>query len=241
MRRNHLPFWLACCLQRYNTFLTHHFFASHFDALGKAPNVLKPLTVEVVGRGITAGDYLHVISAKDNPVRLCVWSAKNLAGSIKIGHYCLLSPGTQIMAAERVVIGDNCMFAASCYISDSDWHGLYNRLRPFRCTKPVELKNNVWVGHGAKIGKGVTIGENSVIAAGAVVVSDVPDNVVVGGNPAKVIKHLNPKRRMLKREDMFQRFALDMSEWEHEMNKLFLKHNTFWGWLRSKWFPSRQD
>ncbi len=76
-------------------------------------------------------------------------------------------------------------FDSVTYISDSDWHGLYNRTRPFRCTKPITLGNNVWVGRGAKISKGVTIGDNSVVAAGGVVVKDVATMLLWGGVPLK--------------------------------------------------------
>jgi len=54
--------------------------------------------------------------------------------------------------------------------------------------KPIAFGNNVWIGGSAIICPGVMIGNNVVIAAGAVVTKNVPDNVVVGGNPAKVIK-----------------------------------------------------
>ena len=54
--------------------------------------------------------------------------------------------------------------------------------------KPVTIGDNVWLGGRSVIAPGVTIGNNVVVAAGAVVVKDVPDNVVVGGNPAKIIK-----------------------------------------------------
>ena len=57
------------------------------------------------------------------------------------------------------------------------------------CVLPgVTIGDNVWLGGRSVITPGVTIGNNVVVAAGAVVVKDVPDNVVVGGNPAKIIK-----------------------------------------------------
>ena len=56
--------------------------------------------------------------------------------------------------------------------------------------KPITVKNNVWIGGGAIILPGVTVGENSVIGAGSVVTRDVPANVVVVGNPARVVKQL---------------------------------------------------
>ena len=57
---------------------------------------------------------------------------------------------------------------------------------------PILIKKNAWIGLGATITPGVTIGENAVVAAGSVVTKDVPDNGVVGGVPAKIIKNLDP-------------------------------------------------
>ncbi|TCI71255.1 MULTISPECIES: DapH/DapD/GlmU-related protein [unclassified Exiguobacterium] len=59
--------------------------------------------------------------------------------------------------------------------------------------KPVLIEENVWIGYGSIILPGVSIGEGSVIAAGSVVTKDVPPCAVVGGNPARVIKHRNEK------------------------------------------------
>jgi acetyltransferase-like isoleucine patch superfamily enzyme len=56
--------------------------------------------------------------------------------------------------------------------------------------KPILIKRKAWIGVGATILPGVTVGENAVVAAGAVVSKDVPDNTIVGGVPAKVIKQL---------------------------------------------------
>ena len=57
--------------------------------------------------------------------------------------------------------------------------------------KPITLKENVWVGGGVTFLPGVTIGKNVIVAAGAVVTKDVPDNVIVGGNPARILKELD--------------------------------------------------
>ncbi|WOG27279.1 acyltransferase [Endozoicomonas sp. 8E] len=240
MRKNHKPFWIKMLSDRWQRFYIQHFFSKHFEHLGEHPMVVHPSTVNVHGAGISIGRFVHLISIRHNPVSLSTWSGRGIQGNIKIGDHCLISPGTTLSSAASISIGDNCMLAADCYISDSDWHGLYNRLRPFRCSKPIVLEDNVWVGHGAKVGKGITIGENSVVAAGAVVVKDVPPNTVVGGNPAKVIKKLNPQRRMLKREFMFRdsdRF-LRMQE---ELDRYVLGGNSLRGWVRHKLFPRKGD
>lgn len=57
--------------------------------------------------------------------------------------------------------------------------------------KPVTIGNDVWIGGDVTILPGVTIGNNVVVAAGAVVTKDVPDNCVVGGVPAKIIKKID--------------------------------------------------
>ena len=202
--------------------------------------VLNPRTAQIFGERIFAGDFLHLISEKTNPVKLTTWSGKGMNGEISIGHYCLISPGVSITSADSIKIGDNCMLAANCYLSDSDWHGLYNRLRPFRCTKPIVLKDNVWLGYDVKVGKGITIGHNSVVAAGSVVVSDVPDNVVVGGNPAKVIKQLSPNKKMLKREFLFRQGDFYQDN-QSELDRYLLDKNGFLGWLKSIVLPTTRE
>jgi maltose O-acetyltransferase len=64
------------------------------------------------------------------------------------------------------------------------------RLQRLEAAKPIVIGDNVWIGSGAIVLAGVTVGENSVIGAGAVVTKDVPANVVVVGNPAKVVKSI---------------------------------------------------
>ena len=89
----------------------------------------------------------------------------------------------------EVRFGDNCMLAPGVQIYTAT-HPLHpaERNSGKEYAKPIAFGNNVWIGGSAIICPGVTIGNNVVIAAGAVVTKNVPDNVVVGGNPAKVIK-----------------------------------------------------
>ena len=82
------------------------------------------------------------------------------------------------------------MMANGVYITDSDWHGIYDRTKRGEEICPVHIENNVWLGDGAKVLKGVRIGENSIVGAGAIVSRDVPANVVVAGNPAEIVKQL---------------------------------------------------
>ena len=90
-----------------------------------------------------------------------------------------------------VRIGDNCMLAPGVHIYTAT-HPLdaEERNSGVEFGKPVNIGNNVWIGGRAVINPGVTIGDNVVVASGAVVTKDVPANVVVGGNPAKIIKTL---------------------------------------------------
>ena len=92
----------------------------------------------------------------------------------------------------EILIGDNCMLAPAVQIYTAT-HPLdpVERNSGKEYAKPVIIGDNVWSGGHAIINPGVTIGDNVVIASGAVVTKDVPNNVVVGGNPARIIKEIN--------------------------------------------------
>lgn len=94
----------------------------------------------------------------------------------------------KIIAKERVYIGPGTQIAWGATICDHDFHKTYDDGQPNLETSPVHIGKNVWIGMDAKILKGVTIGEGAIVAAGALVVKDVPARALVAGVPAKVIK-----------------------------------------------------
>ena len=240
MRKDHRPFWLKRLLAKLNAFYTEYFIRPQFDILGQDPMIICPRSFEIYGKSITAGNFLHLVSHPLKPVTLLTWSSKQAQGRIDIGDHCLIAPGTQITAAERITIGDNSMIASECILSDCDWHGVYNRIRPFRCTEAITLEKNVWLGTRVIVCKGVTIGENSVVGAGSVVASSIPSNVVAAGNPAKIIRHLNPKRRMLKREFLFQNGG-EYWRKQSELDHFVCAENRSVKWLRTLLQPKLKD
>lgn len=241
MRKNHQPWWLKAVTNRLQHYYIEKIIRPQFDHLGHSALIHKPRNLKLTGQHIIAGNYLHIICNPQQPVNFTCWQSKQHQGQITLGNYCLISPGVCLASAEQINIGDNCMLAAEVYISDCDWHGIYNRIRPFRCSAPVTLHNNVWVGLRAIIGKGLTIGENSVVGAGAVVVEDVPANVVVAGNPAKIVKHLEPHKRMLKREFLFGSEQQDYWQSQIALEKAFSGDNSFWNWIKTLIAPGKND
>lgn len=107
----------------------------------------------------------------------------NLGKHVFINHACSFLDMGGITLEDHVLIGPRVNLI-------TENHPLNPATRRGIICKPILIKRNAWVGAGATILPGVTIGENAVVAAGAVVSKDVPDNTVVGGVPAKVLKHL---------------------------------------------------
>ena len=109
--------------------------------------------------------------------------------NIHLGENFYANFNCVILDAAKVTIGDNCMIAPQV--------GIYTATHPINAeqratgiefAKPISLGHNCWIGGNAVINPGVTLGNNVVVASGAVVTKSFGDNVVIGGNPARVIK-----------------------------------------------------
>jgi acetyltransferase-like isoleucine patch superfamily enzyme len=102
--------------------------------------------------------------------------------------------GGSICVAERVSIGNRVALGANSTIADTDFHPLDPEIRrqsPQQAkTAPVFIEDDVFVGMNSVILKGVRIGHGSVIGAGSVVTKDVPPQVIVAGNPARIIREI---------------------------------------------------
>jgi maltose O-acetyltransferase len=98
--------------------------------------------------------------------------------------------GAHIDASTLIEIGNNVRISPYTVIMDSDFHDVKDHFAD-GVSKPIRICDDVWIATRATILKGVTIGKGSVVASGAVVTHDVPENCVVGGIPAKVIRYLS--------------------------------------------------
>ncbi|EAJ2282061.1 sugar O-acetyltransferase [Campylobacter upsaliensis] len=109
--------------------------------------------------------------------------------NIRVGKNFFMNSACTFMDRGGITIGDDVFIAPKvCLTTINHDFNPHNRKATF--TKPIVIKDRVWIGINATICPGVTIGENSVVAAGSVVTKDVPPNVIVGGNPAKILKTL---------------------------------------------------
>lgn len=135
--------------------------------------------------------------------RPCIITTLGVGAAIRIGDQAGFS-GAVICAAERVEIGDRVMLGANVTVTDTDSHPIdYSKRHPENfgmlaeaafeiATCPVVIGNDVFIGMHSLILKGVTIGDGAVVGAGSVVVHDLPPHCIAAGNPARVIRMLEP-------------------------------------------------
>jgi acetyltransferase-like isoleucine patch superfamily enzyme len=165
------------------------------------------LHVELARRGAYARRPLHgnVLEAlREDRLRIGanahfephVWITAPDAARVVIGEGCFLNIGVMVAAMDLVEIGDHCMLANGCLVTDADhrhddpdrpitWQGFVTR-------GPTRIGANCWLGANVVVTSGVTIGERCVIGANAVVTRDIPAWSVAAGAPARVVRTLGP-------------------------------------------------
>jgi acetyltransferase-like isoleucine patch superfamily enzyme len=128
-----------------------------------------------------------------------VWITAPGRARVRIGYGCFLNRNVMIASHQLVEIGDHCMLANGCFVSDADhrhddpdvpitWQG-------FTSKGPTRIGDNCWLGANVVVTSGVTIGERSVIGANSVVTHDIPPWSVAVGAPAHVVKTMTPADR----------------------------------------------
>jgi len=136
-------------------------------------------------------------------IRCEAWSEHpriEIGDDVYVGDDCIIS------CAEKVSIGSFTLLAHGVQLFDNDSHPIAASLREkdyrivqgqqgrsFRghiLVEPIRIGSHVWIGMGSIIMKGVSIEDNSIVAAGSVVLSDVPTNCIVAGNPARVVRSI---------------------------------------------------
>jgi len=193
--------------------------AKPFNEVNKKKHALAPSSSNI------DGVFLDVRNPKDGTKYLEVgddslitgkFVFETTEGKIRIGSRTFIGGGLFI-STECIEIGDDVMFSWGCTVMDNDAHSVHwkhrkddviqwkkgldeHTLGKFKNwehvkRKKIVIKNKAWIGFDCIILKGVTIGEGAVVAAGSVVVKDVPDWTIVAGNPAQQIKVIPENER----------------------------------------------
>jgi acetyltransferase-like isoleucine patch superfamily enzyme len=124
-----------------------------------------------------------------------VWLTAPAPARIHIGAGTSLNLGVMVAAAELVEIGDHCMLANGCFVTDAN-HRFDDPARPvpwqgFTSKGPTRIGDNVWCGANVVVTSGVTIGDRCVIGANSVVTTDLPAATIAAGAPARVLRAID--------------------------------------------------
>ncbi len=138
------------------------------------------------------GNENHLVLNQSVKFNGLLWLTGN-KGKIDIGAGTTTEENVTLQISEdnlSIQVGEDCMFSSNIHVWTQDWHHIYdldgNLINE---SKSIIIKNHVWIGYDSKILKGVTIGSNNIIGTGAIVTKSYEEeNVVIVGNPARIVK-----------------------------------------------------
>lgn len=182
---------------------------SHIEALDSG--IVEIGNSVLIGCGIVAFDGASVRIADGCNMKGLMVICKGAGSRVEIGHHCNVHAdfwGKTVIhckCGHLIEIGDDCLFSGNIVIRNNDGHPVYDRRyldgksdTPVVYNPPmdVHIGNHVWIGEGARILKGVRLGTNTIVGTSAIVTRSsskdaVGGNVVLGGNPAKVVGNLD--------------------------------------------------
>ncbi len=172
--------------------------------LSRNQNIRIHPSAKVNFRGIKLHPNVRLEISKGSILEAAIISDKDGA-VITIGENCFIGCST-LVVARNITIGNDVLISWGCSIVDHNSHAVDFRLRKddvrnwYKGYKdwtnvmvmPVWIKDRAWIGFNTIILKGSTIGEGAVVGAGSVVTNDIPDYTIAAGNPARVIREIQP-------------------------------------------------
>ena len=136
-------------------------------------------------------DYMRQITGSeiDETLRIFTPFHINYGKKTTFGRDCFVNFGCTFLALGGITIEDDVFIGPHCVLA-TEYHPENPETRHSLLTKPIVVKRNAWLGANVTVLAGVTIGENAIVAAGSIVTKDVPNNMVVAGSPARVIREI---------------------------------------------------
>lgn len=165
---------------------------SNVQELGASIEITGPVSIKNSGH-IKIGDRVILGSQWHHPITISVLRQARLV----IEEDVFINYGVDIGSKGEIVIGARSLIGNECIIYDTDWHRL-DGLEGEAPVAPTTIGRGVWLGARVIVTKGVTIGDNTVVAANSTVTRDLPDHVLAGGCPARVIRPIARSRYMAK-------------------------------------------
>ena len=180
-------------LNHLNSGAAVHTESEEFEFMHQAAQEALQLTVQLNNRYHTPDEIRRIFSKiigkpVDDTFGLFPPFYTDCGKNITVGKHVFINMGCKFQDQGGITIGDGTLIGHNVVLATLN-HDFNPAKRSDIIPKPIRIGKQVWIGSNATVLPGVTIGDGAIVAAGAVVAKDVPSNTIVGGVPAKVIKH----------------------------------------------------